>query len=49
MAKQTINKRIKLKQQLFNLILTASFIAISLLTCYISDILPKVSGISIEF
>lgn len=49
MTKQTINKRIKLKQQLFNLILTASFIAISLLTCYISDILPKVSGISIEF
>ena len=49
MTKQTINKKIKLKHQLFNLILTASFIAISLLTCYISDILPKVSGISIEF
>lgn len=49
MTKQTINKKIKLKHQLFNLILTACFIAISLLTCYISDILPKVSGISIEF
>ena len=49
MTKQSINKKLKLKHQLFNLILTASFIAISLLTCYISDILPKVSGISIEF
>ena len=49
MAKQAINKRIKLKQQLFNLILTSCFIAISLLTCYISDILPRISGISIEF
>ena len=49
MTKQSINKKLKLKHQVFNLILTASFIAISLLTCYISDILPKVSGISIEF
>ena len=49
MTKQDINKKLKLKHQLFNLILIACLIAISLLTCYISDILPRISGISIEF